>query len=62
MEHDTYCAPLERGVWVYRYSIDIALRWSAEIHMSPRPPINRDASTYDGGHTPHQGQYALVFS
>ena len=32
-----HCAPLERGGWAYRYSIDISLRWSEKLNKSTNP-------------------------
>ena len=29
----THCAPLERGDWTYRLSIDISLRWSENLRL-----------------------------
>ena len=31
---DSHCAPLERGDWRYRYSIDISLRWSVKLNKT----------------------------
>ena len=34
-----HCAPLERGDWTHRHTIDISLLWSAKLNKSTNPKL-----------------------